>query len=298
MGIQDIFLNNECNRLLDRLEKVLKKESGSFFEEFGLEKLLGYPTKLIYSIPKFVIYILNKVSDKDIYMATRAVLFGISHCPNCSNQILPSTTKCPQCNTAIPKDSVYIKNLNVLNVDTVTKELLRTILCTKISIDGVTKDLQILPAKSAIPEIITSLSHEVRICPDCGFQITPFNAKYCWNCGSKLASLPAVEVDPNITISLPVNDDVIAEIHKIAIRILHDISELDYIEQVIIQDFCDTLIENKIASAKLCKKVGTLFANLEEYETAIHYYQVAMDIDSSVDLTAQIERMEKKLYSY
>lgn len=295
------IITSEHEQLLNRLERVLKIEYATFFEEWGLEKSLGYPLDLIPSIPLFALKVLEKVSDKDIVIATRAILLGISHCPNCSYKINPSAEKCLRCNATIPKESVYIKGINVMPVGDDTKELLSSILCKQIYVDGAIKNLEVVPKveNSMIDEIIiASLFQEVRVCPDCGLEVTPFNAQYCWNCGSKIEDLSSANTGKNITVSLPLTEYVITTLNKLALEELKEIDEFDYNGQVIIQDFCDVLIKNEIASAQLCKKVGALFAKFKEYETAMRYYEAAMNIDSTMDLSAQIERLEKKLYDY
>ena len=148
----NLGIPSEHEQLLNRLERVLKAEYQSMFDDWGLEKSLGYSLDLIPSIPLFAIKVLEKVADKDIVVATRAILLGISHCPNCTVAINPSDEKCPKCNADIPKDSVYIKGIKVLSISNDTKELLSTILCRK--------NLAIMP-KIETPNFFDSANKEI-----------------------------------------------------------------------------------------------------------------------------------------
>lgn len=141
--------------------------------------------------------------------------------------------------------------------------------------------------------IIASLMNEVLCCPDCGMEIVPTTARYCWNCGTEIEKRYRREIGNNIVVTLPLNKDIKSVLNKIAMEELKEIDE--YSGGIEIQDFCDTLIEKGLASAALCKKLGAVSAKIGNYYDAIEYYNRAMEIDSRLDLWSQIERLEKKL---
>lgn len=142
-------------------------------------------------------------------------------------------------------------------------------------------------------EIITSLVDVVKTCPDCGMKIVPASANYCWNCGEKLENKYTQNVD-SIVVSLPLDEIVESALNKIAMEEMKDITEIDYLQQGCIEDFCNALINNEMATAQLCKKLGALIAKLEDYDNAIFYYEKAMELDSELDLYPQIEKLYKK----
>lgn len=149
---------------------------------------------------------------------------------------------------------------------------------------------------SVVNKIIASLVHEMVFCPDCGMSITPPDAKYCWNCGSELEPL-RYKIENDITVNLPLNKLTIAGLNKLAMDSIDEVEEFDFETQTYLQLFCDALIENNIATAALCKKLGSMFSRLQELENAIHYYYTAMDIDPEMDLSAQIARLRREIYS-
>ncbi|MBO4400731.1 MAG: hypothetical protein J5809_02680 [Selenomonadaceae bacterium] len=280
-------------QLLSRLKGVYKIEEGCLGGHIlPFDRFLGYDEQLINQIPDFALSVLEKISDEDIFIATRSVLLSISHCPNCDTKIAPALRICPKCYALLPKDVIYFKGLNVMAVNEKTKALLKTISTAQIMVNGVVKNLELVQEKIS-NEIIVSLTSEVHNCPDCGMEITPPSAKYCWNCGSKIEK-NCNAPDKALTISLPINDDVISALNRLAILELKGVSEVDYEEQVFLQKFCDTLLENQMATAQLCKKLGSVLTKLGEYDEAVYYYEKAMAISSDEDLTAQIEKLARK----
>lgn len=274
-------------QLLKRLHRVVENETRGL-DIFGLdmsfEKFLGYGEQLVCHIPTFALNVLEKISDKDIVIATRTILWGLTHCPKCFSPINTMTRVCQKCNTPIPKEKICINHLNKVMVSYETKKLLSQISGT---------ELNTIPEQD---EIIASLVHEVGRCPDCGMEIIPPNSNFCWNCGSRLEKNVYRELDEYISVSLPLDDICVEFLNKIATEKMKEIDEFSVSEQVYLQDFCDVLIDNEIASAKLCKKLGDLCAKLKEYEDAVHYYTVAMDMDFEMDLSSRIEKLEKKIY--
>lgn len=236
-------------QLMKRLLQVYSVECGADIMPF--EHYLGYNKKLVYEVPVFALNVLEKVKDTDIIIATRAVLFGMTHCPNCDNPVETDMINCPKCNATLPKNAIFFKGLNVMYVSKETGELLKTISADKILVNENEKLLSPVEEKST-KEIIASLINEVRNCPDCGMEIVPSNASYCWNCGSEIEKRHK-QFEEGIIVSLPLNDAVKNFLNKLAMEELKKLDEYSW--QIDIQTFCDTLIENELASPQLCKKI-------------------------------------------
>lgn len=277
----------------DRLQHIFNATEKRTLGNFGV--WLGYDERLIHSIPDFALNVLELVSDDDVLIATRAVLLGMLHCPKCDEKIVPEMKRCPNCQATIPQGKIFFKGLNVMQVSDETKKILGTIQATQITVDVTTEKLE--PVKKEKPpahEIIANLTNEVHVCSDCGMELIPENAKFCWNCGSKFDN-PITPDGKTIVVTLPINDSVITALNKLAIEKIDAVSEFDYDLQVIVGDFCELLIENKMATAKLCKKLADMFSRLNEYDNAIRYLEEAMNINPELDLWTQIERLEKKI---
>lgn len=284
-----LSLKERQQRLRDRLYKRYEVEYKDGFGGYILPFPFQNNEHLIFSIPEFALEVLEKISDTDILTATEAVVVGIKYC---TGVVTPDLIKCPKCSAVLPKGRIYFREINTMRVTKETRELLKTISTTQISVAGEVKNLNPIEEKVST-EIITSLVDVVKTCPDCGMKIVPKSANYCWNCGEKLENKYTPNED-SIVVSLPLDEIVESALNKIALEEMKDITEFDYEWQSYIEEFCNTLINNEMATAQLCKKLGALMAKLEEYDNAIFYYEKAMELDSDLDLYPQIERLEKK----
>jgi len=102
--------------------------------------------------------------------------------------------------------------------------------------------------------------------------------------------------DDEITI---IKEDLTAELaSKFALKLIKSIDSEDYDSFEPVLKFCDDLIDNDLATAKLCKKCGDIFEKFEDYEAAISFYNAAMDIDPELNYYKKIEKLEKKAYNF
>ena len=86
-------------------------------------------------------------------------------------------------------------------------------------------------------------------------------------------------------------------VNKYALNLIKSIGS-NYDDFESISNFCNELIDKKLATASLCKKMGAVCEKFEDYDGAISFYNAAMDIDPELDFYGKIERLEKKLSEF
>lgn len=85
---------------------------------------------------------------------------------------------------------------------------------------------------------------------------------------------------------------------KYVINLIKTVEKEDYLKYGIIQEMCDKLVDEDLATSSLCKKMASVCEKFKDYESAISFYNAAMDIDPELDFYKKIDYLENKLYKF
>ena len=152
---------------------------------------------------------------------------------------------------------------------------------------------KLLPTMSYCWNCGVSVSLEPDLhCQDCGFLVKDPNAIYCFNCGEKIGTHTA-KIQINIE---DLGADIATQYCQVKIKSIKndgffspDISYYDRLMKILYR-----LEELDMLSPALCKNFADMAYSIEEYYTAVEFYEKAMELDPNLDYTKQVDRALKK----